>query len=108
MTVSLTGDDQTTLDVAAVEPDLGRIGPYRLVRQLGRGGMGTVYLGIRDDEVRSRSPDVVTRTQRSRDGRPQRVNSAISRRRCAITPKASRGSRRCARKGPLPAATSTP
>jgi serine/threonine protein kinase/tetratricopeptide (TPR) repeat protein len=36
--------------LADVTPD-GRLGPYRLIREIGHGGMGTVFLGVRDDDV---------------------------------------------------------
>ena len=51
--VSLIEDESTRLgqDAAAEPPESRRIGPYRLIRTIGHGGMGTVYLGVRDDDA---------------------------------------------------------
>lgn len=39
------------VSVADPDPERERIGPYRLVRTLGVGGMSTVYLAVRDDDA---------------------------------------------------------
>jgi eukaryotic-like serine/threonine-protein kinase len=45
-------DDRTVTAMEAVAAAAGsRVGPYRLIREVGRGGMGAVHLGVRSDDA---------------------------------------------------------
>jgi len=53
LSVAFPHDARTTVtpEVPLDVTQDGRLGPYRLIREIGHGGMGTVYLGVRDDDV---------------------------------------------------------
>lgn len=48
---AIQGAARGLLDQGGVIPGGQRVGNYRILHELGHGGMGTVYLAVRDDEV---------------------------------------------------------
>ena len=51
MSSSYDGRTTATTGIPTDVSQDGRLGPYRLIREIGHGGMGTVYLSVRDDDA---------------------------------------------------------
>jgi serine/threonine protein kinase len=49
--VSITPNDITRIHASDTVAGDVRVGAYRIVHELGQGGMGTVFLAVRDDDV---------------------------------------------------------
>ena len=76
---SASSDPEPTLDSAAAPVgvsalDLGSIGPYRLIRQLGEGGMGQVWLAEQSAPVKRQVALKIIRAERYDDSALLRFN----------------------------------